>query len=124
MSVLFILLDFICSTPFASCTLHLAPFHLRTFSLSHLLSSHLLNFLFSLGTANFGRLSDAPVEKADVVAALRGRGSLESIAIEHFVNQDGEDSTFGVVTFAYPDDYADALQVSRLSKFALTPLTT
>ncbi|KAJ5857523.1 hypothetical protein N7455_008417 [Penicillium solitum] len=61
-------------------------------------------------TANFGYLSDAPIEKSEVLAALKGRGSLEGISIEHFVNQDGVKSTFGVVTFAYPDDYADALQ--------------
>ncbi|KAJ9490135.1 hypothetical protein VN97_g3126 [Penicillium thymicola] len=61
-------------------------------------------------TANFGYLSDAPIEKSEVLAALKGRGSLEGVSIEHFVNQDGVKSTFGVVTFAYPDDYADALQ--------------
>ncbi|CAG8905363.1 unnamed protein product [Penicillium egyptiacum] len=61
-------------------------------------------------TANFGYLSDAPIEKSEVVDALKGRGSLESISIEHFVTPEGVNSTFGVVTFAYPDDYADALQ--------------
>lgn len=106
-----------CLTPFAPSHLHtLSPPHLHTFTPSHL--------FFYLGTANFGYLSDAPIEKAEVVAALKGRGSLESIAIEHFINSEGVDSTFGVVTFAYPDDYADALQVSRLSKFSLTLLTT
>lgn len=103
------------------------PSHLRTFSPSHLLiftPSHLLTLFFYLGTANFGYLSDAPIEKSEVLAALKGRGSLEGISIEHFVNQDGVKSTFGVVTFAYPDDYADALQVSRLSNFSPTLLTT
>lgn len=112
--------------PFISClclcTLHFAPSHFLTFSPSHLHTfSH---FPFYLGTANFGYLSDAPIEKSEVLAALKGRGSLEGISIEHFVNQDGVKSTFGVVTFAYPDDYADALQVSRLSNFAPTLLTT
>lgn len=107
-----------------------APSHLHTFSLSHFLTfspSHLHPFShlpFYLGTANFGYLSDAPIEKSEVLAALKGRGSLEGISIEHFVNQDGVKSTFGVVTFAYPDDYADALQVSRQSNFAPTLLTT
>lgn len=107
----------------------LSALHLRTFALSHLLTfspSHLhsfSHFFFYLGTANFGYLSDAPIEKSEVLAALKGRGSLEGVTIEHFVNQDGVKSTFGVVTFAYPDDYADALQVSRLSNFALTLLT-
>lgn len=103
-------------------SLHLctsAPSHFLTFS-----SSHLLTLFFYLGTANFGYLSDAPIQKSEVIAALKGRGSLEGISIEHFVNQDGVKSTFGVVTFAYPDDYADALQVSRLSNFAPTLLTT
>lgn len=117
-----------CLSAFALCTF--APLLLRTFTLSHLLTfspSHLhtfSHFLFYLGTANFGHLSDAPIEKSEVLAALKGRGSLEGISIEHFVNQDGVKSTFGVVTFAYPDDYADALQVSRLSNFAPTLLTT
>lgn len=107
-----------------------APLHFCSFAPSHFLTflpSHLLTFSyfpFYLGTANFGYLSDAPIEKSEVLAALKGRGSLEGISIEHFVNQDGVKSTFGVVTFAYPDDYADALQVSRLSNFAPTLLTT
>ncbi|CAG8208305.1 unnamed protein product [Penicillium nalgiovense] len=61
-------------------------------------------------TANFGYLSDAPIEQQEVIDALKGRGSLESISIEHFVTPEGVNSTFGLVTFAYPDDYADALQ--------------
>ncbi|KAJ6178462.1 hypothetical protein N7519_008923 [Penicillium mononematosum] len=61
-------------------------------------------------TANFGYLSDAPIKKSEVIDALKGRGSLETISIEHFVTPEGVNSTFGLVTFAYPDDYADALQ--------------
>ena len=95
----------------------LAPSHFHTFTLSHLQSftSHLL----FVGTANFGYLSDAPIGKSEVVDALKGRGSLESISIEHFVTPEGVNSTFGLVTFAYPDDYADALQVSRLPNVTL-----
>ncbi|KAJ5154200.1 Nucleotide-binding alpha-beta plait [Penicillium coprophilum] len=61
-------------------------------------------------TAHFGYLTDEPIEKSVIVDALKGLGSLEGIAVENYVNPQGEDSTFGVVTFAYPDDYADALQ--------------
>ncbi|KAJ5971018.1 Nucleotide-binding alpha-beta plait [Penicillium vulpinum] len=61
-------------------------------------------------TAHFGNITDAPIDKAEIAAALKGRGSLEGITIEPFVNSEGVESTFGVVTFAYPDDYADALQ--------------
>ncbi|KGO71241.1 Nucleotide-binding, alpha-beta plait [Penicillium italicum] len=61
-------------------------------------------------SANFGYLSDAPIGKTEVADALKGCGSLEVISIEHFVTAEGVESTFGVVTFAYPDDYADALQ--------------
>ncbi|KAJ5520516.1 Nucleotide-binding alpha-beta plait [Penicillium fimorum] len=61
-------------------------------------------------TAHFGYLTDEPIGKSVIVDALTGLGSLEGITIEKYVNPQGEDSTFGVVTFAYPDDYADALQ--------------
>lgn len=117
----FFLLDFILSTH-----LHAYTLALRTFALSHFHTfppSHLLIFIshiFFVGTANFGYLSDAPIKKAEVIDALKGRGSLETISIEHFVTPEGVNSTFGLVTFAYPDDYADALQVSRLSNVTLT----
>ncbi|KAJ5210403.1 Nucleotide-binding alpha-beta plait [Penicillium cf. griseofulvum] len=61
-------------------------------------------------TAHFGYLTDKPIDKSVIIDALKGVGSLEGITIESFVNPEGVDSTFGVVTFAYPDDYADALQ--------------
>ncbi|KAJ5816786.1 Nucleotide-binding alpha-beta plait [Penicillium robsamsonii] len=61
-------------------------------------------------TAHFGYLTDEPIDKSIIVDALTGLGSLEGIIIENYVNPQGEDTTFGVVTFAYPDDYADALQ--------------
>ncbi|KAJ5372238.1 Nucleotide-binding alpha-beta plait [Penicillium concentricum] len=61
-------------------------------------------------TAHFGYLTDEPIDKSVIVDALKGLGSLEGIIIEDYVNPQGDDSTFGVVTFAYPDDYADALQ--------------
>lgn len=93
--------------------------HFPTFPPSHLHSSH-----FLLGTANFGYLSHAPINKSQVADALKGLGSLEGVSVEHFVTAEGVESTFSVVTFAYPDDYADALQVSRLSNFDLTLLTT
>jgi hypothetical protein len=125
----FFLLDFILSThlhTFTPTHLHTYTLALRTFALSHFHTfppSHLLIFIshiFFVGTANFGYLSDAPIKKAEVIDALKGRGSLETISIEHFVTPEGVNSTFGLVTFAYPDDYADALQVSRLSNVTLT----
>ncbi|KGO66254.1 Nucleotide-binding, alpha-beta plait [Penicillium expansum] len=61
-------------------------------------------------TANFGYLSHAPINKSQVADALKGLGSLEGVSVEHFVTAEGVESTFSVVTFAYPDDYADALQ--------------
>lgn len=98
--------------------LHFALSHFHTFPPSHLLI--FISHIFFVGTANFGYLSDAPIKKAEVIDALKGRGSLETISIEHFVTPEGVNSTFGLVTFAYPDDYADALQVSRLSNVTLT----
>ena len=123
----FFLLDFILSihlhtfTTYTFALSHLrtfAPSHFRTFTLSHLLI--FISHIFFVGTANFGYLSDAPIKKSEVIDALKGRGSLETISIEHFVTPEGVNSTFGLVTFAYPDDYADALQVSRLSNVTLT----
>ncbi|KAJ5780989.1 hypothetical protein N7457_006149 [Penicillium paradoxum] len=61
-------------------------------------------------TAFFGHISDSPVTRDEVLSVLKVHGALENITIKPFVHWEGFRSTFGIVTFAYPDDYADALQ--------------
>ncbi|KAJ5124750.1 uncharacterized protein N7515_008575, partial [Penicillium bovifimosum] len=61
-------------------------------------------------TAFFGYLTDAPISREEILAALHDRGCLESLIIkDDYVDRHGNKTTYGVVTFAYPDDFADAL---------------
>ncbi|KAJ5555586.1 hypothetical protein N7535_008021 [Penicillium sp. DV-2018c] len=67
-------------------------------------------------TAFFGYLTNAPITRDEVLAALKDRGSLENLIIKDFVDRYGNKSTYGLVTFAYPDDYSDALTYFNSSR--------
>jgi hypothetical protein len=108
--LLFSICDFPIFSLFSSLLSFFSPLHLLSF---------LFLTLFFIGTAFFGYLSDAPISRDEVLAALQDRGCLENVNIKDFVDRNGRKSTYGLVTFAYPDDYADALSVSLTTRSLL-----